>query len=75
MLAAAAGARLASPYDDSEAATAAEGLGVRVVRAERPSAIVSWDDEDLGVFDSDDGALVGAILADAPAVLRWGERV
>jgi len=75
MLAAAAGARLASPYDDSEAATAAEGLGIRVVRADPPSAIVAWDDEDLGVFAHDDGALVGAILADDPAVRRCGERV
>jgi hypothetical protein len=46
-----------------------------VVRAELPSAIVPWDDEDLGVFAHDDGTLVGAILAQDPTVRRWGERV
>jgi predicted transcriptional regulator len=68
-------ARLRSGYDRFAAATAADGLEIRRLDRELPFAIVLFDDEEIGLFGYDAGALIGAVFTRDDDSITWGCRV
>lgn len=67
--------RLRSSYNRFAEAVATDGLEIRHLERELEFAIVLFDDEEIGLFGYDSGALVGAVFASDDGAVRWGERL
>jgi predicted transcriptional regulator len=67
--------RLRSAYDRFDKAAAADGLEIHHIDRQLEFAIVLFDDEEIGLFGYDSGALVGAAFTTDDAAIRWGQRL
>jgi predicted transcriptional regulator len=67
--------RLRSSYDRFTEVVATDGLEIRRLDRELEFAVVLFDDEEIGLFGYDSGALIGAVFASDEEAIRWGERL
>ncbi|MES3517476.1 MAG: ArsR family transcriptional regulator [Natronomonas sp.] len=65
--------QLEAGYDEFEAATAADGLRIRVVEERLSTGVVLFDDDAVGLFVYEGGALIGSVFGSTPGAVAWGE--
>lgn len=66
--------RLRSAYEQFPEATRADGLEIRRLDDEIDFAVVLFDDDEVGLFGYNAGAIAGAAFSNDPDAFQWGER-